>query len=69
MASIEHQELSTGEPFFPDMEGLITYSRAEVDEDDNKISLLQALEKKQMREADALKLIDAQVCSFICSFE
>jgi len=37
------------------------YSRDEIDEDDNPISLLRALERKQMREADALKLIDAQV--------
>ncbi|CBY12097.1 unnamed protein product [Oikopleura dioica] len=35
----------------------------EIDEDDNPISLLRALERKQMREADALKLIDAQLAT------
>ena len=37
------------------------HSRDEIGDDDSPISLLRALERKQMREADALKLIDAQV--------
>ena len=41
----------------------LLHSRDEIGDDDNPISLLRALERKQMREADALKLIDAQVSS------